>query len=439
MTPSEPTRLSAPERRVLGWLLALAAVVRGSYIAYFGRLVRNAEPILFDSFWYRTQAYAVAHGNLFERVDIFRPSVAGGPTAEHPPLTSLLLAPVARVFGSGRMPMTIAVACVGIVNVALVFVLARRVGGRRAAYWAGAIAALYPFIWINDTLVMSETFASTIVLVLLLLVMRPTPPNPTRWAALLGFVCALGALTRSEFLLLVPLVALPALIAANRRSPIGLGRCLVVLALVFGAVVGPWVAYNLSRFERPVFITTSGEQNLLGGSCDDAFYGWKTGLLGFCVPYPYPTGEPSVVAAQFRAKAIDYTRHHEGRYLVVVLARAGRDWSLFRPADMVSLNVTEGRPRWVTISGLVWYYPLLVAAIVGAVLLRRRRAQLWPLLSIPLVVTLTAFVSWGQIRYRSYAEPVLVVLAAVALSSIRRRRETTLRDDETTALAEVRP
>ena len=73
--------------------------------------------------------------------------------------------------------------------------------------------------------------------------------------------------------------------------------------------------------------------------------------------------------------------------------------------------------------GLFWYYPLLLAALVGTVVLWRRRRWVWPLLVLPIVVTLGTVLAFGQTRFRAPAEPVIVVLAAVALAAIGRRSQ----------------
>ena len=105
----------------------------------------------------------------------------------------------------------------------------------------------------------------------------------------------------------------------------------------------------------------------------------------------------------------------------VVLARVGRDWGVFQPNDMPFINESEGRPRWLTTLGMWFYYPLVVLAIVGAVLLRRRRVRFWPLLMPPVVVTVGALLSYGQTRFRVPAEPTIVILAAVTVSAMVRR------------------
>jgi asparagine N-glycosylation enzyme membrane subunit Stt3 len=105
---------------------------------------------------------------------------------------------------------------------------------------------------------------------------------------------------------------------------------------------------------------------------------------------------------------------------IVVLARVGRTWSLFRPLDMVTFNAGEDRERWVTRLGLVAYYPTLFCAIAGAVVLwrRRRRGALWVLCAPVVVVTIGAVVTYGQTRFRAPAEPSLALLAAVGIVGV---------------------
>ena len=103
----------------------------------------------------------------------------------------------------------------------------------------------------------------------------------------------------------------------------------------------------------------------------------------------------------------------------MTLARIGRTWSFYRPADMIRYNQGEGREAWVTRLGLVAFYPTLVAAIAGVVVLLRRRAR-WVgwILCVPVItVTLTSVLTYGQTRFRAAAEPSLAVLAAVALGA----------------------
>jgi hypothetical protein len=63
----------------------------------------------------------------------------------------------------------------------------------------------------------------------------------------------------------------------------------------------------------------------------------------------------------------------------------------------------------------VSFWLLLPCAVVGTVMLRRRRVPITPLMAQFVVVTITAGAIYGLVRFRIPAEVSLVVLGAVAL------------------------
>jgi hypothetical protein len=148
-----------------------------------------------------------------------------------------------------------------------------------------------------------------------------------------------------------------------------------------------------------------------------------------CLQNPPPPGEQSQVASVYRKRAFTYMSEHKSRVPLVVAARIARTWGLYRPIDMVSFNEGEGREAWVTRLGIFVYYPTLIAAIGGVVLLIRRRAwRALYLLVVPVVTTtMGVAVTFGQTRFRAAAEPSLAILAAVAavalVAGLRNRRD----------------
>ncbi|MFM7616433.1 MAG: ArnT family glycosyltransferase [Actinomycetes bacterium] len=410
---------------ILGLILVLAAGVRAAYVLGVADGFNRTR--FYDAAFYELEARTVAQGKGF--VDPFNllpgRSQELVPAADHPPLTVLVLAPVAAVWDS-QLPMRWASALAGLGVVALTALLARRVAGDGAGLVAGGIAAVYPFLWVNDGLIMSESFTGVFVVATLVAsydAMRD-PSRGWRWvlAGVLGGVAALG---RAELVLLAPLVA--GGVVVTRRAGDRRTRVVAAAWMLLGLLVAlaPWFAYNLARFERPVLLSTNDGLAMVGSNCGPMYAGPGIGLTSItgppCLPDP-PPGDQSVVAAEYRSTALRYMREHAARVPVVVAARVGRDWGVFRPGDMLEWNEREGRPAWVTVLGSVMYYPLLVGAICGAVILWRRRAWLWPLLVPPIAVTAGAVLSYGQTRFRVPAEPCLVVLAAVAVTAIRSRR-----------------
>jgi hypothetical protein len=165
-------------------------------------------------------------------------------------------------------------------------------------------------------------------------------------------------------------------------------------------------------------LSTNDGIALIGSNCESVYYGDGIGLTDLTCLGRNPRGDQSVDSKIFRDRAFDYIDAHKGRFVIVSFARVGRTWSLFRPWDMVSYNKGEGREGWVTTLGLIAYYPLLIAAVAGWVVMRRRRRRSWPLLVPVLIVTISSALTYGQTRFRVPAEPTIVVLAAVAIAAV---------------------
>ena len=100
-----------------------------------------------------------------------------------------------------------------------------------------------------------------------------------------------------------------------------------------------------------------------------------------------------------------------GRAPLVALVRGGRLWDFYAPIQMARFDVNEGRPVAASVAGLVMYYGLLPAALLGVVVLRRRRAVLGRCSSPPafspwwLPSTTGSSASGPRSRCRSWSSP----------------------------------
>jgi hypothetical protein len=448
--------------RILFAILVVAFGVRASYV-YFAKdgpcVIRTADGAVVgsspskcatgDELFYNGAANFLADGHGFNDpyYQLSHPGEDAPPAADHPPLTIMVLAPVSWLVDHPPLSWVIdndlddhmrehryTMVVLGTVLVLLIGLLGRRVGGGAVGLVAAGIAAVLPTLWVNDGLVMSETVTGLMVVSAMLcaLALRDKPNVPRALA--LGAFCGLAALARAELIIFVPLLALVVTLTVKRpwsdRSSLAIAA---LLASLF--VVGPWVAYNNVRFDERTLLSTNDGIAIAGSNCDPVYWGTAIGLtnLSECI-FPQPDGDQSVVAKALRRRAFDYMRDNKGRVPVVVLARIGRTWSVYRPGDMVAFNVNEDREEWVTRLGLVAFYPTLIGAVAGAVVLwrRRRRAELWVLLVPAVAVTFGAAISYGQTRFRAAAEPSLAILAAVAgvalVSWLRRRYTLTTAD-----------
>ncbi|MGZ4702925.1 MAG: ArnT family glycosyltransferase [Ilumatobacteraceae bacterium] len=393
----------------------LAVIVAGGAMLRIARLLItkwNRALLLNDSLYYSAQARQLAHGVWFREV------FADLPGAEHGPLTSALMAPVSWGSDPFNRQRIVTVLC-GVATVAIVGLVARRVGGDRVGLIAAAIAAIYPNLWINDGLVMSESVSCLLIALTLLTMLRWTESPTYRRALICGLMVGLGALARSELILLAPLVAV-LMVIVGRRSALRLGRHAATVLAATAVVIAPWMIFNAARFDRPVLLTTNEGPLWLGANCDDSYYGAALGGWSlFCVVDANigANGEdPSVRSEQQRRLGLQYAGDHLARLPVVIVARVGRTLDLYDVSGLVHGDVGEEREPLAAWAGVVSFWILAPIAAVGALRLRRLHLAV---LALPiLVVAITTVVFYGGHRIRASAEPVIAILAACALERV---------------------
>ena len=411
-------------------ITALGLVVRAAYVLGF----RRNHSVSGDPYFYHYGANLLVHGKGFIAPLQYLVLHIRLDAADHPPLYILFLA-IPSAFGLGTtLVHMLWSAALGTATVALTGLVGRRVAGNRAGLIAAAIVALSPNLWVYDGAVLSETMAIFVATLALLMAYRAWERPTWRRLGELGAVCGLAALARSELILLVPVLLWPvALLADADATPVRtrLARAGAV-TLVAMVVVGPWIGYNLARFEHPVLLSSQLETTLAGSNCADTYSGGDLGLFTqTCLDlYPHdPHEEESVTAQTLRKGAQHFIRTHLSRVPVVMGARVGRVTGVYHVAQEINLDVfVEGRERPLVITGLFVGYATGIAAIGGAFVLRRRRGPpLFPLVMLPAVVLFTVALTYATDRFRASAETALAVLAAVALDALwqrlRARRE----------------
>ncbi len=213
---------------------------------------------------------------------------------------------------------------------------------------------------------------------------------------------------------------------------------LIAVVLATGAfVMAPWVGHNLHRFNQPVTLSYGLAGVLTQANCDQTYSGE---YLGYWHPecsfldetigpsaqqclrtparcaeiYAEQFGDESDAAKLGQELGVEYISEHRGRLPVVMAARVGRMWGLFRPGQQVRIDaVGEGRPLWVSRTALITFYELVAVSAVGLWLLRKRKVPILPLVSMAVLVTTVAAVAIPVTRYRVPLEVALAVLAGV--------------------------
>ena len=391
-----------------------------------------------DAFWYGSTAWNLANG------EVFRNYFSGGVTADHPPLTVLLLTPAAFFGEENTWGQRLTMVVLGALVITVVGLAGRSLAGRRVGLAAAAVAMVMPALWINDVLLMSETPAALLIAAVIWTGIVLARAPSLRLAAGAGALCGLAALTRAELGLLLPFMVWTTAVFARGvgwRPKLGL---VLMSGAATAAVIAPWTLMNQSRFAEPVLISTNDGITLAGANCDDAYFGERKGgwVINPCVidayarleaaKPPVPPGTPdacfdslqarepcldaSEVSIEMRREGLDYLRGHVADVPGVIAARNGRVWGLYRFDQSLDTGVDEGRPRLSTAVAFGFAWLMVPLGVGGLVLLRRRRESLIPFLApLALVVLTTSAFTGLAPRYRLPWDVATCLLAGVAL------------------------
>jgi 4-amino-4-deoxy-L-arabinose transferase-like glycosyltransferase len=439
-TPGQHLPCDSVPRRRWGFELTLALLGLAGFALRVGYVLafrRSVVPLAGDAYYYSAGADLIAGGRGF-----IEPLAASAghvvQAADHPPLYELWLT-IASVVDPGHETWQVTHmlwSCVlGAGSVVFCGLVGRRVAGPRCGLVAAALAVVYPNMWLHDGALLSETMSIFMVSLTLWSAYRfwDVPVWPR--AAWLGICCGLAALSRPELILMLPLLLLP-LAALVKAVPIRrkLGWLAAGGATAL-ATLAPWVAFNFSRFEEPVYISTNFGSAMAAANCDSTYYGDLIGYKDYaCADETFRAAEArtpgwdeldgSQRERQVRREVFRYIGDHVDRLPVVMAARLGRALKVYGVGQEIDYDdLIHGQERWVVYAGLVSWYIVAGLAIAGAVMLRRRReVPAFPLLVVPAITLLAVAAIFAQTRYRAPAEPAVVILAAVAIDAMSRRR-----------------
>ena len=413
-------------RLEFGSTLALVVGVAFVLRVVYGLAVAGKVPLVGDGVEFDGLARLIADGHGYVNAFAFYFQHKSIPVAIHPPLYPLFLALLDALGGASYVWHQIGGALLGAGTVAGVGLLGRQVAGNEVGLTAATIAALYPVLVVSDTSLRVEALYALLIVSALLGAYRLRDRPTWSRAAQLGAIVGLAALTRSEAIVLLVLLALPAVWRVGRRRGLALFG---VTALTAALVVSPWFIRCWLAFGRPVVLSTTSGTLLAGANCQTTYYGALIGWWSFNCSTRATGGDELVAAARLRQAGISYARHHTGRLPLVISARVGRTWNLYRPKQDVTFEaVFDGHNKAAGYAGIAVYYVLLVLAVIGAMCLRRQRKPLWILLLPFVFVTLISIAGYGESRFRIPADISITVLAAVGVHAVLSRgRERRLR------------
>lgn len=322
----------------------------------------------------------------------------------------------------------LAIQCLfGPVNVALGWVLGRRLFGPRVALATAGVLAVYPAVWQFETRLYPECLAVPLTLIVLIAFLdrEPTP----RLAAGVGALVGLSLLVRPTAFYLLGGIAVAWWVAVGwRRGTVMLAVSVLTAALV----VAPWSARNQRVADGfvPVSLSDSAAYGTFNSDAanDPEFpYAWRSlpseDADIFDPRHPLPD---RVWRSRAQHRAIEYIRAHpEAVPQAFFWNGLSRLWDIRRPSHALLEDRFEGRVKGVTLAALIGHWIALAFALYALWRLRRRRAIVLPVLALALSASVV-FTTAATTRYRATLDPLIVVLACYGaldlLDRVRARR-----------------
>jgi len=385
-----------------------------------------------DAFEYDYYARSVAAGEGYGRSGYL---LQGGPAAVRGPGYPYLLAGVYAVSGNSITAARVLNAVLGALSVLLVYLIAKRVWGRRTGLVAAALAAAFPPLVLLSRDLVSESLFIPLELAAVLCVLNfRRSGGAWKWAMAAGALCGLATLTRNTgFVLMIPIAF--GLLSGRRRS-LGPPAAAIACAAV---VISPWLLRDAAEFGRFVPVTTSGGIAVSGtyneaSYADSASHGaWRDPQIvpEFTHLFVEPGRDESEVDQILRREALAFAWQHPG-YVAETSA-----WNFLRLFEISGGSVVDQRGRTVSDRGIGSTNPIAeriglaiacALSLVGGLALVRSRmaargrgtapslptgpAFLW---LVPAAMIAIAIPIAGGPRYRLPADPFLMMLAAIGV------------------------
>jgi len=316
-----------------------------------------------DQVRYITLADSIFQGNGF--------TYAGQPTALRPPLYPLLLAGAHVVFGSHYLlAMRILQFLIGLALAYVCWQLAEKLFGIEAGVIAGAIALTLPTLVLISTELQTEQLAAFLIAVFLFSFAEEIQ-GKKNGAVAMGVTSGIATLLRFNCAILPVIAAIGCLWL--RRSL----KHAVVVCLVAGLLISPWIVRNAEVFHGKILFSSHGGINLLEGVLTPdgraqggegerfrAAVGWQHTDIELNHPHRLLFPSEDQLDQQARAAAIDAWKNLSwSSGLKLIALKIATFW--FSKDQLLDTRSFPPAQRILRAAAVIAYWLVLVLAVAG--------------------------------------------------------------------------
>jgi 4-amino-4-deoxy-L-arabinose transferase-like glycosyltransferase len=405
------------------WIILLVALVlRVGFLWQYQhdhpRQAVSVVPFLFES---GNIAHSLATGQGF--ASPFR--VNTGPTAWMPPVYPLLLAAIFRIFGLYTFNSFLAAALFNIFCATLacvpIFFAGKRIAGLGVAATAAWLWAIFPnAILIPVESMWDASLSALLVATILWATIALAESQRVRDWAVYGLLWGVTLLTNATLMALLPLLLAWLAYRAHKQNRKWFNHLAISVGIAVLCCI-PWTIRNYKAFHTFVPLRSGlGLQLWLGNNdnTQDIFRAERHPIYDATERDQYAQMGEVAYMREKQSEAFHYMLSHPEREAHLVTRRIISFWSGGTPTPLKdSLNVDSTWFRFVLLFNLLAAF----GALLGIIFLIRRHSPFWfPTAIVPLVFPWAYYLSLVLPRYRLPIDPVVLLLAAVALETLFR-------------------
>jgi 4-amino-4-deoxy-L-arabinose transferase-like glycosyltransferase len=400
------------ETRARRWVVRL--FLAGVLLRVAAGLWRGADGFLENGY-----AFYLAYAeNLLSGIGLCY--AADGGCAMRMPFYPLWLTPFVAA-GVVYPGVVIAQALVGASMTWLAWRLGRRLFDDRVGVMAAAAAALSPYAIVHDTALQDTVFVNVLVALAVVLLLRARAARSNAMWAWAGVALALVVLTNARMALLLPVLVLWAVYAADRAWRARL-RAVSILLLPIVILVGSWMLRNWRLVGAPVLSTEVGESLWYGNNpWTFAHFPERSidhiGQELMALPpeqralienFPGTEAQRDVLSAEWALQ------HMQGNPLATLQGAAQKLWVV------LSAQMSPARSPLIQFGYAAVYLPLHVFSAIALWRSRDRLAVhslVWLVLA---AFAVTTAVFWAHTSHKSYLDVLIFVYASAGLMMVMR-------------------
>lgn len=341
-----------------------------------------------------------------------------GPTALVPPVMPYILAGVFKLFGVYTKASAIVILSLESLFSSLtcipVFFVARKSFGIRPARWAVWVWAFFPYAIYFSADLIHDTALLTLLLTCIFWAALCLQDSARGWAwAGFGVLCGVAALTDPSVLSVVPFLAAWACFRLYKRGRRWLGPA-IISAVVFCAVISPWLIRNYMVFHQPVFIRDGFALELCVGNVGNTLHWWN----GLAQPSGSAKeraefdrlGEQGYMAAKW-VEARNYIESHPGIFLWRSVRRVIYLWTGYWSFNPKYLREEPFDPANIPLC-----LGMTILVVIGfRKMLAKDALKIVPYAILIVFFPLVYYITHPDLEYRQPINPELVILACCAI------------------------